>query len=91
MTKYNWPQLIEEHAQSGLTQTAFCLARNLNPKYFNLKRTRYLAEQKSDSRFVAVQMSASVGAEIILHHGSVSLALRGVSADFVAALMRALT
>ncbi len=37
-TKSDWQTLFTEHEQSGLTAAAFCLERNLNPKYFSLRR-----------------------------------------------------
>ena len=37
-TKSDWQTLFTEHKQSGLTATAFCLERNINPKYFSLRR-----------------------------------------------------
>ena len=90
MAKYNWPQLIEEHAQSGLSQTAFCKANNLNPKYFNLKRSRHLSAQESSSRFVSAQMVASAPEGITLHYGGVMLVLNGAPPEYVASLVRAL-
>lgn len=30
--KYDWPALLKEFEQSGLTQAQFCLNKHINPK-----------------------------------------------------------
>ncbi len=59
-TKSDWQALFTEHEKSGLTATAFCLERNLNPKYFSLRR-KQLQNNKGDkakSHFTPVAMPA---------------------------------
>jgi hypothetical protein len=38
--KYDWPALLEAHAKSGLSQTAFCRQNNVCAKYFSLQKSR---------------------------------------------------
>jgi hypothetical protein len=62
-SKYNWPKLLQEFNASGLTQTQFCESRNLNPKYFSLKRSEMLragtlAFEKETVEKIASQVAA---------------------------------
>ncbi len=41
--KYNWPQLFQSFDEPAQTQTQFCEENNINPKYFSLKRSKYLS------------------------------------------------
>jgi len=75
-TKSDWQALFTEHKKSGLTAVAFCKERNLNPKYFCLRRKqlRTEAENKASSAFVPVMMPISNNAAMIeLHHGEILL------------------
>lgn len=63
--KYDWPVLLEEFEQSGLTQAQFCLNKDINPKYFSQKRKASKAPK--DSGFVKAQVQAPSG--IILEVG----------------------
>ena len=56
MAKYNWPELIADFYQSGVSQAAFCRANNLNPKYFNFRLKR--SQRKSGEVFAKVERSA---------------------------------
>lgn len=67
-----WLALIQEFEQSGLSQTAFCAKRDLNAKYFSLRRTKLLATRQS-SAFMAAAFPQSGTAT--LHYGKVSLRL----------------
>lgn len=60
-TKSDWQALFTEHKQSGLTATAFCLERNLNPKYFSLRRKQLQNNEgdKVKSPFMPVAMPAT--------------------------------
>ena len=55
-TKSDWQALFTEHDQSGLTAVAFCQERNLNPKYFSLRRSQLQTktEDKTSSAFIPV-------------------------------------
>ncbi len=44
--KYDWPELLKAFDDSGLTQTEFCRQHNINPKYFNQKRSKFRASDK---------------------------------------------
>lgn len=46
--RYNWPELIAQFEQSGLSQTQFCKQHDLNAKYFSLKLSK-LRTQNSGS------------------------------------------
>jgi len=69
-TKSDWQALFTEHEQSSLTATAFCLERNLNPKYFSLRRKQLQNNEvdKATSPFTSVAMPvANPHAMIELH------------------------
>lgn len=36
--QYDWPALIAAHAESGLTQAAFCRERGIDPRYFSQRK-----------------------------------------------------
>ena len=57
-TKSDWQDLFNEHKQSGLTAVAFCQERNLNPKYFCLRRKQLQPnnEKTVASAFTAVTL-----------------------------------
>jgi len=57
--KYDWPALLEEFEQSGLTQVQFCLKKNLNPKYFSQKRKA--ATASTDTAFTKVSVETPTG------------------------------
>jgi len=57
--KYDWPALLKEFAQSGLTQTQFCLNKDINPKYFSQKRKGSKAPE--DTGFTKVNVQAPSG------------------------------
>ena len=44
--KSNWPVLLEEFENSGLTQTQFCKNKDINPRYFSLRRSKHLAGEQ---------------------------------------------
>jgi len=62
--KYDWPSLLDEFEQSGLTQTQFCLNKDINPKYFSQKRK--LAKAPKDTGFakVNVQVPSNITLEV---------------------------
>ena len=66
-TKSDWQALFAEHKQSGLTAVAFCLERNLNPKYFCLRRKQLQPkiEEKAASAFTSVTLPTSNSTSMI--------------------------
>jgi len=55
--KYNWPVIIKEFEQSGLTQLQYCENKEINPRYFSQRRSKYLATEQSG--FTKVEVSSS--------------------------------
>ncbi|WP_317928422.1 IS66 family insertion sequence element accessory protein TnpA [Halioxenophilus sp. WMMB6] len=47
-SRQQWQSLIAEFEVSGQTQTEFCKQRNLNPKYFSLKRSKLIVKDVTD-------------------------------------------
>ena len=43
-TNADWARIIQAQASSGLTATEFCCQKKLNPKYFSLRKQRYLQQ-----------------------------------------------
>jgi len=69
-----WCALFTEQAASGMTATAFCQERGLNPAYFSLRRKQWLNEeaQSAASAFVPVARAPQpAGALIVLQLGGV--------------------
>jgi len=93
-TKAQWRALIEAHASSGLTATAFCRDHGVNPKYFSLRR-RELGEgtSKRTSNFIRVSAMKLPGGERITVRDrfgmSVELPL-GIEPKWLAELLRSL-
>ena len=56
-SKAEWLELFEEHSISGLSAAEFCRRKQLNPKYFSLRR-RELSSVKP--AFVEVTASPSL-------------------------------
>ena len=59
----DWLALIAEQTVSGLSAAAFCRDKDLNAKYFSLRKTQ-LSKQAS-SAFIPVQLSTSSSSETI--------------------------
>lgn len=57
--KYNWPVLLEEFENSGLTQTQFCKDKNINPRYFSVRRSKHLAAKRPGFAKVALATASS--------------------------------
>ena len=76
-TKSDWHNLFNEHKQSGLTAVAFCKERNLNPKYFCLRRKQLQSknESKTTSAFTPVTLSTSNTTSMIELHVNDSVKL----------------
>jgi hypothetical protein len=59
----DWQSLVTEQSASGLSAAAFCRGKNLNAKYFSLRKTQ-LSKQAAPV-FVPVQLSAPTPSETI--------------------------
>lgn len=62
--KYDWPNLLKEFEQSDLTQTQFCLNKDINPKYFSQKRKAAKAPEDTGFAKVNVQAPSSIILEV---------------------------
>jgi hypothetical protein len=69
-----WRTLFNEHATSGMTITAFCAQRELNPAYFGVRRKQLLGKETvtATPSFVPVVLTgrdASTRVELHLGEG----------------------
>ena len=97
-TRDQWLAFFSEHKDSGLTATEFCRQKNLNAKYFSLRKHQLLKipsikrqPNKTPTKFVAAQITAAVTAPIIVRYQSIEVSLPATLpvhwvADFVKAL-----
>ena len=82
-----WQTLIAEQAQSGLTQTAFCAQRGINPKLFSLRKTQPLVKPNP---FVQARIPI-VAEHVELRWQSATLILPAtLSPQWVAGVLKAL-
>lgn len=90
--KYNWPVLLEEFENSGLTQTQFCKVKNINPRYFSLCRSKHLAsEQPSFTKVQLDNTSSDPVPEITIEVGRCRIKCpSNFSAQALAALIHSL-
>ena len=88
---YNWPELIEQFEQSGLSQTQFCKQHDLNLKYFNLKLSKFRSKEPSTFVKARVEPEASSPQGLILQVGSCKIHCPKVmSVQSVVSLVKAL-
>ena len=87
----HWPTLLKEFDESGLTQSQFCLDRNINPKYFSTRRGQLL--NKGNDKFVKAKISKTeLPTQLTLRIPNVTLHFdTSVSPTYIASLMRALS
>ena len=93
-TPEQWKALFSEHQASGLTQAEFCKQQRLSPKYFSLRRQRFISEQKTQlvSSFIQVQPPESQSsAEVSLHYQGIVICFAQADAQFIADVARSLT
>jgi len=62
-THAQWQTLFAEQSASGMTVTAFCRERGINPTYFGLRRKQLASKDAttataSDSAFIPVTLSS---------------------------------
>lgn len=85
----DWQHIIEEQAVSGETAAAFCKARNINPKYFSLRKTRLKTEGSS---FVKATIKTPQPSTITLQRQGVTITLPGdTSTHWLAQLLQELS
>lgn len=57
--RYNWPQLLADFEQSGLSQVEFCKQRDLNATYFSHKLAKHKASQApAESAFTRIAVTS---------------------------------
>lgn len=89
-TLAQWQALFAEHAASGLTMTAFCRARGINPNYFGLRRKQLADPVASTPAFVPVAISgghAPARVELYLGGGVTVILPGAVSPRWLAELL----
>jgi len=88
--KYDWPALLKEFSDSGLTQVEFCRRKGINAKYFSLNRARIL--RQTSNNFVEVTVSSPKKHSVISFKFSQGELCFNTSADpdYIASLIRAL-
>ena len=66
-SKSDWQTLFAEHEVSGLSAAAFCRERDLNPKYFSLRRKQLQTNNidKAASPFIPITMTASSNTSMV--------------------------
>lgn len=89
-TKAQWLALIDEFEQSGLTQAEFCAQRDLDAKYFSLRRIKLKARPEASGFVQAVTSGSGLSDPITLHYGAVTLKLSATNVQAVAQLVKAL-
>ncbi len=94
LNRQEWQSLIAEFESSGLSQTEFCKQRELNPKYFSLKRSKLNHQNATDVPAFSQVMLAHPkpsSASIELAFGRVTLKVTESTApDYLAQVIRAL-
>ena len=93
-TKADWQALVDAHASSGQTATAFCRTHGLNSKYFSMRRRALVgAPAKLKPKFSPVLLAP------VLHSGDIRVECAGgvvlrlpssVEPMWLAGLLRAL-
>ena len=101
-SREEWRGLFAAHAASGLTERRFCEERGVCPKHFNLRKKQLGWTREVESPFVRLQEipSKEVGHEpkavanvmpsALLRLGRCEWEFRGVSADWLVSVMKAL-
>lgn len=90
-TQDQWRQLIEEQQASGLNATTFCRDRNINPKYFSLRKQQLKRAAQTD--FIRATLGTTQPTPLTqpsLHYKGIELTLENCSVEWVAQLIRKL-
>lgn len=73
-SKQDWQVLVDEQVNCGLTAAAFCRSKNLNAKYFSLRKSQLTKPESLP--LVPVRLSAPVVPDLIrIEFQSTSIAL----------------
>lgn len=68
--RYNWPELIAQFEQSGLSQTQFSKQHDLNAKYFSLKLSKHRSQGPSAFVQAALASEPSSSQGLVVHVGN---------------------
>lgn len=94
LNRQQWLSLIAEFESSGLSQAEFCKQRELNPKYFSLKRSKLNNQDSTGVPTFSQVILASPrpsSSSIELEFGRVTLKVnQSTPADYLAQVIRAL-
>jgi hypothetical protein len=88
-TQEQWRQLIEEQQASGLNASAFCRDRQIDVKYFSLRKQQLKAP--TESGFIRAKLENTSSAPLSLHYHGVELRFDNCSVEWLAQLIRKLT
>ena len=87
-TQEQWHELIEEQQTSGLNATTFCRDRQINPKYFSLRKQQLTPP--AQPRFIRATVETSRPAQPRLHYKGIEVTLDHCSVEWVAQLIHKL-
>ena len=87
----DWRQLIEEQQASGLIAAVFCRERNINAKYFSLRKQQLLSSPKKAPAFIKASVKPMILSEPGLDFKGIHLSLGNSSPLWVAQLLRELS
>ncbi len=86
----DWRQLVAEQQSSGLTAADFCRDRNINDKYFSLRKKKLKPPSKEVPAFIKASVSPASSTGPSLHINGAELRLGDASPTWVATLLREL-
>jgi len=86
----DWRQLIEEQQASGIIAAVFCRERNINAKYFSLRKQQLFNPPKKAPAFIKASVKRMISSEPGLEFKGIYLSLGNSSPVWVAQLLREL-
>ncbi|HEC73706.1 MAG TPA: hypothetical protein ENI26_04940 [Methylophaga aminisulfidivorans] len=86
----DWRQLIEEQQASGMIASVFCRERNINAKYFSLRKQQLLNPLKKAPAFIKASVKPVIYSAPGLEFKGIHLSLGNSSPLWVAHLLREL-
>ncbi len=91
-TEDQWRELVEQHARSEQTATAFCADNGINAKYFSLRKQKLAKAPKSKgASFVSIKTPSIPASSIEVKMGEILIRCpANRSAQWLAELVRAL-
>ena len=87
-TQEQWRQLIEEQQASGLSASTFCRERQINAKYFSLRKQKL--KQSSAPAFIQAKVAPSTSSKSCLYYKGVELLFNDCFLVWIAQLLREL-